>query len=114
MLGCLLDFGTSQAKPDAPVVAAYPLHRGSRNDMMRLVEVMYEADDEIALGGCIACPRNLAGMSVACLHPKALDAVIRPQQPGRKRPKSLPLWFVVAHLPAGAAPAQGRYADERT
>ena len=76
MLRCLLDFGAGQAKPNLAFVGADTLHRSSRNNVMCLVEVVQEADDGIALAGCIARPRNLAGMSVACLHPKALDAVI--------------------------------------
>jgi hypothetical protein len=34
---------------------------------MSLVEVMSVADDEIALTGCVACPRNLAGMPIGRL-----------------------------------------------
>jgi hypothetical protein len=60
MLRCSLDLGSAQAKPHGPFAGADPLHCAGRNDVMRFVEAMQDVDDEVALTGCIARPRDLA------------------------------------------------------
>jgi hypothetical protein len=56
--------------------------------VVSLVEVMAQADDEIALARCIRCPGDLALLSVLRLDPAALDAVVGAEQPLRKRPEA--------------------------
>jgi len=67
------------------------------NDLMSLVEVMSVADDEIALTGCVACPRNLAGMPIGRLDLKVLDAFVVADHAGRKRPETIVLLVRLAH-----------------
>jgi hypothetical protein len=65
--------------------------------MVSLVEVMPEADHEIALTGCIARPGDLAGIPVSRLDPKVLDAVVVAEHSFRKRPETIALLPALGH-----------------
>jgi hypothetical protein len=65
--------------------------------MVSLVQVMPEADDEIALTRCIARPGDLAGISVSRLDLKVLDAVVVADHSSRKRPEPIVLLLGLAH-----------------
>jgi hypothetical protein len=67
VLGSLGDLIAVQAEPQLAGRLVDPLDGSAGNDVMSLVEVMSVADDEIALTGCVACPRNLAGMPIGGL-----------------------------------------------
>ena len=111
----LFDFGTSQAKPHLALVGADPLHRGSRNDVMCLVEVTDEADDEIALTGCIARPGDLSGSPsrASTRKPLMLSSGLSSPAGNDQRPCLCGSCSLI--FPAGAASlSQGGYADERT
>jgi hypothetical protein len=88
MLREFLDFGSAKAQPYRAILGADSLGGAGGNDVMRLVEAMNEADDEVTLAGRIVRPRDLPGVSVACLDPKALDAVVGAEHPLRKRPQT--------------------------
>jgi len=62
MLGCGLDLRAGQTKQHDAVAGADPLDRAGRDDVMRFADVMQEVDDEVALTGSIARPRDLAGL----------------------------------------------------
>ena len=97
MLRSLLDLAPDQAEPHLPLRNADPLDGGGGNDMVSLVEVMPEADDEIALTWCVARPGDLAGIPVSCLDLKVLDAVVVAEQSFRKRPETIVLLPALAH-----------------
>lgn len=113
MLGCGLDLGSAQAKPHRAFAGTDPLHGAGRNDVVNLVEVMEEVDDEVALTGCIARPRDLAGPSVICLDSEALDAFVGADHPVWERPKTPGFFLALTHRrPSEAAedprPSLGR------
>ena len=72
MLGCGLDLRAGQTKQHDAVAGADPLHRGGRDDVMRFADVMQEVDDEVALTGSIARPRDLAGLPIVASTRKPL------------------------------------------
>jgi len=97
MLRSLLDLAPGQAEPHLPLRNADPLDGGGGNDMVSLVEVMSEADDQIALTWCIARPGDLAGIPVSRLDPKVLDAVVVAEASFRKRPEMIALLLSFDH-----------------
>ena len=97
MLRSLLDLAPGQAEPHLPLRNADPLDGGGGNDMVSLVEVMSEADDQIALTWCIARPGDLAGIPPSRLDLKAFDAVVVAEHSLRKRPETIASLFALAH-----------------
>jgi hypothetical protein len=91
LLGSLFDLSPGQTEPHLPRRFVDLLDGSCGHDVVGLVEVMSMADDEIALTGRVACPRDLACMPVGRLDLKAFDAVVVAKHSFRKRPETIVL-----------------------